>query len=75
MSFTASTLTAVASTAVIASAEHPEGFAIPFPPVVFALIAAVVFAALGFVVWSFRDAANRHSRGAAGSADHSPEHH
>ena len=48
---------------------------LPFPPVVFALIAAAVFLALGFVVWSYRDVANRHSdkvRRAAGrgSDDH-----
>lgn len=31
------------------------------PSWVFAAIAAAVFATLGFVTWSFRDVANRHS--------------
>ncbi len=33
---------------------------LPFPAIVFGLIAAVVFAALAFVTWSYRDVANRH---------------
>lgn len=48
---------------------------LPFPPFVFALIAAGIFVALAFVVWSFRDVANRHShkttgRPGSGSEDH-----
>ena len=39
-----------------------------FPAWVFPMIAAVVFVALGFVVWSFRDVANRHSQKTGGSA-------
>lgn len=31
------------------------------PPIAFAGVAVALFAALGFVVWSFRDVANRHS--------------
>lgn len=31
------------------------------PPIAFAAIALALFAALAFVVWSFRDVANRHS--------------
>ncbi len=31
------------------------------PPLAFAGVAALVFAALAFVTWSFRDVANRHS--------------
>jgi heme/copper-type cytochrome/quinol oxidase subunit 2 len=31
------------------------------PTWIFPMIAATVFVALGFVMWSFRDAANRHS--------------
>ena len=31
------------------------------PPIAFAGVAAALFVALGFVVWSFRDVANRHS--------------
>lgn len=37
-----------------------EPVALPMPPIVFGLIAAVVFIALGFVTWSYRDVANRH---------------
>jgi len=46
------------------------------PPIVFALIAVVVFAALGFVTWSFRDVANRHSHkaGKAGHDSHGAGH-
>ncbi|KQX06887.1 MULTISPECIES: hypothetical protein [unclassified Leifsonia] len=32
-----------------------------FPTIIFGVIALVIFAALGFVVWSFRDVANRHA--------------
>ncbi|TAJ46713.1 MAG: hypothetical protein EPO52_14260 [Herbiconiux sp.] len=38
--------------------DHPNE--LPFPPIVFGLIAAVVFVALGLVTWSYRDVANRH---------------
>lgn len=31
------------------------------PPIAFAGVAAGIFLVLGFVVWSFRDVANRHS--------------
>ena len=31
------------------------------PPFVYALIAFLVFLSLAFVVWSFRDVANRHT--------------
>lgn len=39
-----------------------------FPPYVFAIVAFAVFALLGFVAWSFRDVANRHSHRTSGSA-------
>lgn len=42
--------------------------ALVFPAWVFPLIAALVFVALGFIVWSFRDVANRHSQKTGGSA-------
>lgn len=32
------------------------------PPLAFAGVAVAVFVTLGFVVWSFRDVANRHSQ-------------
>ncbi|HEV7955708.1 MAG TPA: hypothetical protein VGP10_00920 [Marisediminicola sp.] len=59
---------------IIASEGHAV-VELPFPPVVFAAIAAAVFAALGFVMWSFRDAANRHSRRTSGSDRHTTDFH
>lgn len=47
---------------------------LPFPPLVFALVAAAIFIALAFVIWSFRDVANRHSHKTSGSAGHGTEH-
>ena len=38
------------------------------PPLAFAGIALAVFATLGFVSWSFRDVANRHSDKTSGKA-------
>ncbi len=39
------------------------------PPLAFAGIAVAIFVALGFVVWSFRDVANRQGQGAGKSGD------
>lgn len=65
---------ALLSTIVLAAAEAKiELF---FPAWVFPLIAAVVFAALAFVVYSYRDVANRHSHKVGGSASaHGTDHH
>ncbi|MBC7517596.1 MAG: hypothetical protein H7248_01715 [Microbacteriaceae bacterium] len=54
-------------TIIFAEAAAPL---LPFPPIVFALIAASIFVALGFVIWSFRDVANRHSHKTSGSSGH-----
>jgi len=44
-------------------------------PFAFAGIAVAVFVALGFVTWSFRDVANRHSqKTSAGSTSHTAGH-
>jgi len=43
---------------------------LPFPPYVFAITAAAVFIFLAFVVWSFRDVANRHSQRTGGNGGH-----
>lgn len=48
----------LASTVLAEAATHVE---LPFPSIVFALIAAVAFIGLGFVTWSYRDVANRHA--------------
>ena len=34
---------------------------LPLPPIVFGIIALVVFVSVALVFWSFRDVANRHS--------------
>ena len=39
-------------------------------PWVYGLTALVIFTALQLVIWSFRNVAHRHTRGAAGAADH-----
>ncbi len=64
----------VLSTIVLAAAETK--IQLFFPAWVFPLIAACVFIALGFVVWSFRDVANRHSQKTGGSSasGHTTEH-
>ena len=48
---------------VLAAVDEPVQ--LPFPPIVFGLIAAIVFVALGFVTWSYRDVANRHPQKSA----------
>lgn len=59
---------------LIAAVVHSEELApLLMPPIAFAGIAVAIFAVLGFVVWSYRDVANRNSRktggaGAAGSS-------
>jgi heme/copper-type cytochrome/quinol oxidase subunit 2 len=56
-------------TAVLAETEaHVE---LIMPTWAFGAIALGVFAVLGFVIWSYRDVANRHSHKAGpGAADH-----
>ncbi|MCY7413341.1 MAG: hypothetical protein LH471_09970 [Salinibacterium sp.] len=46
------------------------------PPLAFAGVTLAVFAVLGFVVWSYRDVANRNSRKTGGStgASHGAGH-
>ncbi len=38
-----------------------EHIALPLPIIVYPMVAAVLFLALGVVLWSFRDVSNRHS--------------
>jgi len=45
-------------TAVLAEAGHVE---LPLPIWAYPAVAFVLFLALGIVLWSFRDVANRHS--------------
>lgn len=61
--------------AVLAAEEHAP---LIMPNWAFALIAFIIFVFLGFVTWSFRDVANRHSHRVAadsGSADTGPGEH
>ena len=44
--------------AVLTEVGH---IALPLPIIAYPLVAAVLFLALGVVVWSFRDVATRHS--------------
>jgi hypothetical protein len=44
--------------AVLTEVEH---VALPLPLFVYPMVAAVLFLALGVVLWSYRDVANRHS--------------
>jgi hypothetical protein len=54
-------------TSLVAAAEtHIE---LPFPAVFFGVIAIVIFIALGLVMWSYRDVANRHPRKSAAYAN------
>lgn len=54
---------------------HEELAPIIMPPIMFAIIAAVVFIGLAAVTWSYRDVSNRHSNnvpsgGASGDDAH-----
>lgn len=63
------------STIVIAAEEAKA--VLFFPAWVFPMIAALVFIALGVIVWSFRDVANRHSQmtgGASPASGHTTDH-
>jgi hypothetical protein len=61
-------------TSLLAEVEpHVE---LPFPAGVFGAISLVIFIALGIVMWSYRDVANRHPRkSAAYTATHDPHGH
>ncbi|MHB1171720.1 MAG: hypothetical protein ACYCZY_04360 [Lacisediminihabitans sp.] len=45
------------------------------PTWVFPILAAAVFISLGFVIWSFRDVANRHSQKFTRARTDGTEHH
>ena len=53
-------------TVVLAETGH---VALPMPIFLYGVIGLVVFAALCFVVWSYRDVANRHQAKAKAYAD------
>lgn len=58
------------------SAAAEESHALPMSPYAYGGIAAAVFLALGIVVWTYRDVANRHSDKVSQSHDdhHTPGH-
>ncbi len=62
------------SAIVLAAKEAPA--ILIFPNWVFPLIAVIVFASLGFVVWTYRDLSNRHSQktGASPASGHTTDH-
>ncbi|CAN5302088.1 hypothetical protein BH11ACT4_BH11ACT4_10550 [soil metagenome] len=57
---------------ILAATEEPAPLLLP--PLVFAGIALVVFTALAFVTWSFRDVANRHSDKTSKNSSHGAGH-
>jgi hypothetical protein len=62
-------------TAVVASSETVHAVELPIEPIMYGAIALVIFAAFGFVTWSFRDVANRHkAKGDAYAAAHGGAH-
>jgi hypothetical protein len=44
-------------------------------PILFPIIAAAAFVALGLITFSFRDVANRHSHKTGPAAPHAGDHH
>lgn len=50
-----------------AEAVHVQ---LPIEPFFYGVIAMVVFIALGFVTWSYRDVANRHDHKTSGNSGH-----
>jgi hypothetical protein len=55
-------------------AETEELAPLIMPPLAFAGIAVAIFVVLGFVTWSFRDVANRHSNKTAKAPSHGAGH-
>ena len=56
--------------ASLITAAAEESHELPMSPYGYAGIAVAVFVALGVVVWSYRDVANRHSDKVSASHDH-----
>jgi nitrate reductase NapE component len=67
----------LASVVVVAAATaEPEALApLIFPSWLFPLIAVAIFLALGLIVWSYRDVANRHSDRVARAAERADATH
>ena len=55
-------------------AETEEHAPLLMPPLAFAGVAVAVFLLLGFVTWSFRDVANRHSEKTSNDDSHGAGH-
>lgn len=54
-------MSVLATIALAAEHAHEAHNALPFPPIVFGVVAFVLLTALAIVTWGFRDVANRHS--------------
>jgi len=68
-----SLVTAVQTATVLTETVHARE--LPMESWIYGLIALIIFAALGFVVASYRDVANRHAaKAAAYAARHGEEH-
>jgi hypothetical protein len=61
--------------AVYAETETVHAVELAMPAIMYGAVAIVLFAAFGFVTWSFRDVANRHkAKGDAFAAAHGGAH-
>lgn len=58
------------SIATVVLTETIHARELPFEAWIFGLIALIIFTALGFVTWSYRDVANRHSTRTDGYGSH-----
>jgi hypothetical protein len=58
------------SSVLTEAAKHPTWL----PPLVFPIIAFLIFLFLGVVTWTYRDVANRHAPKAAAKANADSEH-
>lgn len=52
---------------ILANAAEAGHVELPFPSIVFGLIAMATFIVLGVITWSYRDVANRHDHKSSGS--------
>ena len=69
MSMVAASVDAVSLVARVVAETEAHHTELPMPAFMFGVVAAVVFAILGFVMFSYRDVANRHSH-SSGAAEH-----
>ena len=68
MSMVAASVDAVSLVARVVAETEAHHTELPMPAFMFGVVAAVVFAILGFVMFSYRDVANRHSTSSQAAA-------